>query len=173
MTKRLRCASNLYFFPANSFSAPAWNCVPENTLVPELSGCEEYCGPTFATDDVALYERNFGLKCGSDYFSHNDTTFKGCDTITTGVGSEDFFARPEDEQPPPPPPQDDDQGGSKKNKSTKSRTAVGLGVGIAGAGIVLAFVAYLYTRPRKEGAVTPSEVKNKIKHADEEKVSTV
>lgn len=79
----------MYFWPADFFDEPSWNCVPSNSI---FGGCEEYCEPAYATDDVALFERNYGLDCNSDYYySHNDTSFKGCDTHTTGIDAGGFL----------------------------------------------------------------------------------
>ena len=48
--------SLITIWPVDNLKEFVWNCLPHD--------CEDYCGPTFDTND-AFFERNFGLDCGA------------------------------------------------------------------------------------------------------------
>lgn len=150
--------TNIYYWP-NNIGPLAWQCVPVGGYI---DGCEDYCGLELATDDEALFERNFGLPCGSDYHSGANSSFAGCNTHTTGTGDHGYFRAPDG---------DSDDDSKKKNKSS---LVMGVGVGVAAAVLIAAAVtvAVLSRRSRNKEVVSGIEDDKKIVNA-EPKTSSV
>lgn len=64
------CNAFVYYWPAENFgSGSSFECSPNS--------CEEYCGPSFLTDESG-FERTFSTPCDESLITYDYTTYAGC-----------------------------------------------------------------------------------------------